>query len=120
MMIKRWKLILISTIISDRTKGPVHVTVNGKCVAKHIGAQLETAIPFADVLNGLNGNFAVAVDSPGALHLGVDVVRSIPLFYRQDGDLLTASDELGLLLERDDPMDERSAVEAGVPAWRAR
>ncbi len=91
--------------------------VKAEGLAKHIGARLETAMPFAEVLNGLNGNFAVAVDAPGALHLGVDVVRSIPLFYRQDGDLLTASDEIGLLRERDDPMDECSAVEYATAGY---
>lgn len=104
----------------------VHVTgwadsgsaiVKAEALAQRIGEQLETAMPFADVLNDLNGHFAVAVDAPGTLHLGVDAVRSIPLFYRQDGDLFTASDEIELLLGRDDPMDERSAVEYATAGY---
>lgn len=91
--------------------------VKAEALAKHIGGQLETAMPFADVLNGLNGNFAVAVDAPDTLHVGVDAVRSIPLFYRQDRDLLTVSDEIALLLKRDDPMDERSAVEYATAGY---
>lgn len=86
-------------------------------LARWLSAQLDMGTPFADVLKSLNGNFAIAIEAPGELHLGVDAIRSIPLFYRKEAELIVASDELGQLRHGDEPMDESSAMEYSTAGY---
>ncbi len=85
--------------------------VSGVPLVQHILDGLETPLPFSEILRGLNGNFAVVVDSPAAIHTGVDAVRSIPLFYRNETDTIVVSDDARSLYGDGRTIDDRSAVE---------
>ena len=105
--------------LRDKTQ-TVHITgwadtgdklVSGVPLAQHILDGLETPLPFSEIIRGLNGNFAVVVDSPAAIHTGVDAVRSIPLFYSNEEDTTVVSDDARSLHEDGRTIDDRSAVE---------
>ena len=67
--------------------------------------------PLQQVFAALNGNFAVVIEDSGAVHLGVDSVRSIPLFYNQTVGTLAVSDDVHSLRQDSPSIDEGSATE---------
>ena len=80
-------------------------------LARLVLTRLNANNKFSDILNSLNGNFAIVVEGDGGIHIGVDAVRSIPLLYRQEEDLLKVSDDFRLLHRETDTLDWGSAVE---------
>ena len=80
-------------------------------LGRYIIDRIKAAASFPDVMGELNGNFAAVVGGPGLLHLGVDLVRSIPLFYRVSGDSIKVSDDIRTLRQEGDTIDQDSAIE---------
>lgn len=64
----------------------------------------------------LNGNFAVVLNGPDGVHVSVDAVRSIPLFYRLDDGGISVSDDVRELIE-DGSLDMDSAVEYATAGY---
>jgi asparagine synthase (glutamine-hydrolysing) len=94
-----------------------HVFLSDESLARHILGALATPLPFSEVLSGLNGNFATVAENVQGIHLAVDTVRSIPLFYRTDDGKVTVSDDARLLYSGGRTTDERSAVEYATAAY---
>ncbi|MDA1348639.1 MAG: hypothetical protein O3A47_07200, partial [Chloroflexi bacterium] len=104
------------------SSGPLTAYVNGwafaeegllkdEALGRHVIRGLDASLPVGDILAGLNGNFAAVVSGRDFAHLGVDAVRSIPLFYRQDGDRLAVSDDARRLTGQGCKVDTDSAIE---------
>ncbi len=91
--------------------------LSGEPLARHIASNIDSSQPFHEILHALNGNFAVVFDSPDVIHLGVDGVRSIPLFYRQEGTTLLVSDDIRQLHRDDDAIDEESLIEFATAGY---
>ena len=82
-----------------------------KSLAQHIISRTDISQPFSKMLLNLNGNFAVVLETPDAIHLGVDLVRTIPLFYRQEGSRVIVSDDLRQIQLEHDTIDPNSLIE---------
>ena len=98
----------------------VHVTgwaaagdaiLSHESLGRYIIDRVKAAASFPDVMGELNGNFAAIVGGPGLVHLGVDLVRSIPLFYRVSRAGVMVSDDIRTLRQEGDAIDQDSAIE---------
>lgn len=85
--------------------------LDGVELAVYALEQLQAGKTFPEILAALNGNFAIIADDGASVHLGVDAVRSIPLFYRVDQAGLHASDDLRELRAATDRVDPQSLLE---------
>ena len=66
----------------------------------------------------LNGNFALALETPRYIFCTVDRVRSIPLFYAVNGDEALFSDDANHLRDRlDPPFNEENGAEFLVTGY---
>ena len=70
------------------------------------------------LLLALNGNFALALETPRYIFCTVDRVRSIPLFYAVNGDEALFSDDANHLRDRlDPPFNEENCAEFLVTGY---
>ncbi len=70
------------------------------------------------LLLALNGNFALALETPRYIFCTVDRVRSIPLFYAVSGDEAIFSDDANHLLDRlNTPFNEENGAEFLVTGY---
>jgi len=70
------------------------------------------------LLLALNGNFALALETPRYIFCTVDRVRSIPLFYAVNGDKALFSDDANHLRDRlDPPFNEENCAEFLVTGY---
>ena len=108
---------------ADRT---VHVTgwavegdrrYSGKLLAKRVLDADESPLHFSELLGKLDGNFAVVAGGPNRIVLATDPVRSIPLFYRQQGGTVAASDDARLLHGSKRTVDEHSLIELATAGY---
>ncbi len=71
-----------------------------------------------NLLLALNGNFALALETPRYIFCTVDRVRSIPLFYAMNGDEALFSDDANHLRDRlDPPFNEENGAEFLVTGY---
>lgn len=107
-------------------KWSVHVTgwafadnmfLQGSSLSRYIGNKINSSHLFSDILHDLNGNFAVVVEETDGIHIGVDAVRSIPLFYRQDRDTLYVSDDIRLIQRDNDTINPDSLIEFATAGY---
>lgn len=80
-------------------------------LGRYVIKNLNSDSVFGDILASLNGNFAVVVSSRTSVFIGADAVRSIPVFFCIDGNVLTISDDIHLLLKASYKIDRDSAIE---------
>jgi len=70
------------------------------------------------LLLSLNGNFALALETPRYIFCAVDRVRSIPLFYAVSGEEALFSDDANYLRDRlDPPFNEENGAEFLVTGY---
>ncbi len=82
-----------------------------EALGRHIIDMLNKSVDFSSILESLNGNFAVVVQGKDLVHIGVDTVRSIPLFFRLDKEALMVSDDARVLISPSNKVDMESAIE---------
>lgn len=88
-----------------------------KALAQHVLNGASSSRAFSDVIGMLNGNFSVVFDNGEAIYLGVDAVRSIPLFYREEGTVLKVSDDIRPLCQNGDKIDPDSLIEFATAGY---
>ena len=88
-------------------------------LARHIIQQVRSGEPTSQILSGIEGNFAVVFEDQYRCFLSVDVVRSIPLFYRNSGNTLMVSDDIRSIYSGATvpPIDRNSAVEFATAGY---
>ncbi len=87
------------------------VLLRAEALARFVAGGLASGRTFPELLRGLNGHFALAAEARGELCFAVDPMRSVPLFFRQDGAALAVSDEYEALRRPGDAMDPGALIE---------
>jgi asparagine synthase (glutamine-hydrolysing) len=72
----------------------------------------------SELLQKLNGNFSLLIDTEKFIICAVDRIRSIPLFYSRIGSEIIISDDANFIREKINPkIDENSAAELLVTGY---
>ncbi|MGB0383341.1 MAG: asparagine synthase-related protein [Ardenticatenaceae bacterium] len=108
---EKWTIYVTGWAFAD------HLLLGDESLAQYIIRQTNASQPFSDILHHLNGNFAVLLAAPEAIHLGVDLVRTIPLFYRQEGSTLLVSDDIRQIQRDDDTIEQNSLIEMATAGY---
>ena len=85
--------------------------LSGESLGRYVVDKLSRSLTLSEILGGLYGNFSIVAEGANVICLGVDVTRSIPLFYRSAGASLKVSDDIRQVREEADTCEEESAIE---------
>ena len=94
-----------------------NVFLHDGLLSQHIENKISSSHFFSEIFHDVNGNFAVVVEDADVIHICVDAVRSIPLFYRQDGSTLFVSDDIKNIKRVNDTIDLDSLIEFATAGY---
>ena len=80
-------------------------------LAEYVSQCLSAESDFEDILDRIDGNFALITWNGLTLCAGVDHIRSIPLLYRDDNRDFMISDDSSLVIREGNEFDKESIIE---------
>lgn len=88
--------------------------LTGEFFADHVGRILDHGTTLIQLLDKIDGNFALIIWNGSELSAAVDRVRSIPLTYRRDTNRFEISDDITLISSESEEINKKSAIELAL------